>query len=288
MKILFTTDLHGNEHYYNRLSEVVRMAEVDVVINGGDMLPKEGNLFAQGEFIADFLAEHFATIDEAGIRYLCYLGNDDLRVFDDVFAQTCGQYPLVTDLAQRKVKIDGYEFIGMNWVVDYPFLLAVSSDPTKKLLRQYGQNGRAHPCATSSLLIHSLRRYTGPMILRYRNLAQLRKQLKPILLRRTRGQVMKQLPERTTEIVRIPATAEQIDMHGAHMRVVSSIVRKPFISEMDLLRLQKALLMCRRSANSTCLVDKQVPGYSSKLAHLNDMLGDLAGEDDRKIVMFSE
>ena len=125
-------------------------------------------------------------------------------------------------------------------------------------------------------------------VLGYRNLAQLREQLKPILLRRTRGQVMRQLPERTTEIVRIPATDEQLELHGAHMRVVGQIARKPYISEMDLLRLQKALLMCRRSANSTCLVDKQEPGYSSKLAHLDDMLGDLAAEEDRKIVMFSE
>ena len=125
-------------------------------------------------------------------------------------------------------------------------------------------------------------------VLGYRNLAQLREQLKPILLRRTREQVMKQLPERTTEIVRIPATDEQLELHGAHMRVVSQIARKPYISEMDLLRLQKALLMCRRSANSTCLVDKQEPGYSSKLARIEDMLGDLAAEDGRKIIMFSE
>lgn len=125
-------------------------------------------------------------------------------------------------------------------------------------------------------------------VLGYRNLAAIRTQLRPILLRRTREQVMKELPERVTQIVRIPATDEQLELHRAHMQVVSSIVRKPFISEMDLLRLRKALLMCRRSANSTCLVDKQAPGYSSKLGHLNDMLGELAAEEGRKIVMFSE
>ena len=42
----------------------------------------------------------------------------------------------------------------------------------------------------------------------YRNLDQLRDMLKPILLRRTRSSVMQDLPERTTEIVRIPPTAE--------------------------------------------------------------------------------
>lgn len=57
---------------------------------------------------------------------------------------------------------------------------------------------------------------------------------------------------------------------------------------MDLLRLQKALLMCRMCANSTFLVDKQLPGYSSKLEELGHLLDQLTVEQDRKIVLFSE
>ncbi len=33
MKILFTTDLHGNTHYYDKLCTVARETDVDVVIN---------------------------------------------------------------------------------------------------------------------------------------------------------------------------------------------------------------------------------------------------------------
>jgi superfamily II DNA/RNA helicase len=57
---------------------------------------------------------------------------------------------------------------------------------------------------------------------------------------------------------------------------------------MDLLRLQKALLICRMAANSTFLVDKVPPGYSSKLAEFDQLIDQLAGEQDRKIVLFSE
>ena len=123
LRILFTTDLHGNTRYYDQLIEAAQLAEVDVVINGGDMLPKEDNLFRQDAFISGFLTRHLETMNDAGIRYLCYLGNDDLSVFDDLFEKTCGRYALVTNLAQRMVKIKGHEFIGMNWVVDYPFRL---------------------------------------------------------------------------------------------------------------------------------------------------------------------
>ncbi|MBU0641163.1 MAG: DEAD/DEAH box helicase [Planctomycetes bacterium] len=125
-------------------------------------------------------------------------------------------------------------------------------------------------------------------MLGYKNLAELRKRLKPILLRRTRASVMRDLPPRTTEIVRITPTDEQLELHRTNLRVVSSIVRKPYINEMDLLRLRKALLMCRMSADSTFLVDKQPPGYSSKLEALDDLLGSLLAEEDRKIIVFSE
>ena len=66
------------------------------------------------------------------------------------------------------------------------------------------------------------------------------------------------------------------------------ITRKAYITEMDLLRLQKALLMCRMSANSTFLVDKQTPGYSSKLEYLGELLDGLFAEPDRKALLFSE
>jgi superfamily II DNA or RNA helicase len=125
-------------------------------------------------------------------------------------------------------------------------------------------------------------------VLGYKNLDQLRENLRPILLRRTRDSVLRQLPPRTNEIVRIPPTDEQLELHAAHMKVVSMITRKAYISEMDLLRLQKALLMCRMAADGTFLVDKQLPAYSSKLEYLGELFDGLFAEPDRKAILFSE
>ncbi|MGL6195553.1 MAG: DEAD/DEAH box helicase [Thermoguttaceae bacterium] len=122
----------------------------------------------------------------------------------------------------------------------------------------------------------------------YKNLDELREQLKPILLRRTKESVSLQLPERSTEIVRIAPTSEQLEIHDGQMMTVASIVGKSYISEVDLLRLQKALLTARMSADSTFLVNKTVPAYSSKLERLGELLGELLNEPDRKIVLFSE
>jgi superfamily II DNA or RNA helicase len=125
-------------------------------------------------------------------------------------------------------------------------------------------------------------------VLGYKNLDALRQHLEPVLLRRTRASVALDLPPRTTEIVRITPTDEQLDLHGAQMQLVQTITRKRFLTEMDLLRLQKALLLARMSANSTFLVDKQAPGYSSKLERAAELLEALCAEPKRKLLLFSE
>ncbi len=125
-------------------------------------------------------------------------------------------------------------------------------------------------------------------LLGYKNLDKLRKKLGPVLLRRTRNGVMKQLPPRTDNIIRIPPSDEQYEFNRNQKMIIQSIVNKPYISEMDMLRLQKALLLCRMAADSTFLVDKQPPGYSTKIERLQELLGDLNAEEGRKIILFSE
>jgi len=134
---------------------------------------------------------------------------------------------------------------------------------------------------------HRVASETGK-VLGYKNLDALRAHLKPVLLRRTRASVAQELPRRTTDIVRVTPTDEQLQLHGAQMQVVQTITRKAFLTEMDLLRLQKALLLARMSANSTALVDKQLPGYSTKLERVGELIESLCAEPTRKIILFSE
>ena len=125
-------------------------------------------------------------------------------------------------------------------------------------------------------------------VLGYKNLAALRRAIAPVLLRRTRVSVSLDLPPRTKEIIRIAPTDEQLGLHTAHMHVVATITSKKFITEMDLMRLRRALAAARMSADSTFLVDKQPPGFSSKLERLAELLAALIAEPERKIIIFSE
>ncbi len=125
-------------------------------------------------------------------------------------------------------------------------------------------------------------------VLGYRRLDELRETLRPVLLRRSRADVAPQLPERTDEVVRIVPTAEQLELHDGQLRIVAEITRKQMLTQLDLLRLRSALANARMAANSTFLVDKQEPEYSSKLDRLAELLGALAQDPSRKMVVFSE
>jgi superfamily II DNA or RNA helicase len=229
-----------------------------------------------------------------------------LQYDNDCFYTICNYEQVLRDiLAIEKVKwdliiIDEAQRI-KNWeaktsrtvkALKSPFALALSGTPLENRLEElfsvveFIDDRRLGP----AFRFYNRHRVTNERgkLLGYKNLSEVREKLQPILLRRTRETVLEQLPPRTTEIMRIPPTEEQLELHNGHKRIVSTIINKKFLTEMDILRLQKALLMCRMSADSTFLVDKQPPGYSSKLEELSLIMEQLLREDDRKILLFSE
>ncbi len=123
MNILYYSDLHGTKWKFDLIAKLIKKHKIDIVINGGDILPKDGNRTKQELFLNGYLKEHLEQINLMGVYYLLILGNDDMSVLDDQFQIICNQFPKVFNIAQKKVKIAGYEFIGMNLVSDYPFRL---------------------------------------------------------------------------------------------------------------------------------------------------------------------
>lgn len=125
-------------------------------------------------------------------------------------------------------------------------------------------------------------------VIGYKKLDELRARLQPVLLRRTRASVLQQLPERTTEVIRIPASEEQAELSWENVKRAGHIASKRFLTEMDLIRIQQHLLVARMAANSTFLVNKQEPAFSTKLEYLADLFEQLWQQPDRKAVLFTE
>lgn len=122
MKILYVTDLHGDKEKYRRTLELAIEKEINVIVNGGDMLPKLGERhLEQPEFIKGFLLDYFVELQDNNIIYLTMLGNDDLLTVDVLFEDVCSEFENVHNIAGKKIYIDGYEIIGMNYILDHPF-----------------------------------------------------------------------------------------------------------------------------------------------------------------------
>ena len=122
MKILYVTDLHGDKNKYRKTLDIAVEKNISVIVNGGDMLPKLGERhLEQPIFINEFLRDYFSELERYGITYLAMLGNDDLLSVDGLFDTVCGEYENVHNIAGKKVRIGGYEFIGMNYILDHPF-----------------------------------------------------------------------------------------------------------------------------------------------------------------------
>ncbi len=122
MRALYVTDLHGDENKYRKSLEIAVEKEISVIVNGGDMLPKLGDRhMEQPLFIQGFLRDYFSELQRRNITYLAMLGNDDLLAVDDLFEKTCGKFENIHNIAGKKVSVGGYEFIGMNHILDHPF-----------------------------------------------------------------------------------------------------------------------------------------------------------------------
>lgn len=122
MKMLYVTDMHGDKAKYEKTLDVALSQHIRLIVNGGDMLPKLGKRHEeQPRFINEYLRDYFRHLQVNGISYLAMLGNDDLKAVDDVFGRICAEFDNVHDITCKKVVIEGYEFIGMDSILDHPF-----------------------------------------------------------------------------------------------------------------------------------------------------------------------
>ncbi len=123
----------------------------------------------------------------------------------------------------------------------------------------------------------------------YYNLRQLNERLKPILIRREKRTVLKDLPNVTEITVPISMHEEQQSYHASFAKGIATILRKKFISPYDQQKLMLLMANMRMVCDSTFLIDKE--SYTSpKLKELKDILMDKLDvpNKENKIIIFSE
>jgi len=130
---------------------------------------------------------------------------------------------------------------------------------------------------------HKVKGYTG--------LNEIGKNLSGILLRRTKKEVLKQLPTRMDKNLFVPMTMEQMKMHEEWKMSVAALMLKwqrfGFLNEEDRQRLMNMLNMMRMVCDSTYIIDQDT-NYQTKLDELFNILDELLEMDDEKVVIFSQ
>lgn len=128
-------------------------------------------------------------------------------------------------------------------------------------------------------------------LLGYRGLDQIHKRLEPILLRRTRKEVLPELPKRTDQIFRVRMTPEQAGPYSEQSDILARLMhkwqRQGWLSEIDLRRITCCIQNMRMLCNSTFLFDKAT-NFSPKLEEFREIVHELTMEEKRKVVVFSE
>ncbi len=128
-------------------------------------------------------------------------------------------------------------------------------------------------------------------VIGYHNLSGISKTLEPMLLRRTKAKVLKDLPERLEKRLFVPMTPEQSKHHEENREGVARIVAKwrrfGFLAEADQRRLMILLQNMRMSCNSTYLLDQKTD-FGVKADEIIELLSEMLEDAQTKVVIFSQ
>ena len=125
----------------------------------------------------------------------------------------------------------------------------------------------------------------------YRDLHRIKELLATVLLRRTKKQVLRQLPERTDRTLFVGVTKEQWEVHQEYADIVARLVskwrRQKFLNEKDRQRLMISMSCMRMVCCSTFILD-QSSRHDTKIDELFSIVDDTLDQKEEKIVIFSQ
>ncbi len=124
----------------------------------------------------------------------------------------------------------------------------------------------------------------------YKNLAELRERIGPLLLRRRKADVETELPGRTVKTYFVAMAEEQKlryeDYRLPAAQLIATAQRRPLRQE-EFDRLQQLLACMRMVCDTPAILDPSCR-VSPKLEELEKILAELLEEPDRKVIVFSE
>jgi ERCC4-related helicase len=179
--------------------------------------------------------------------------------------------------------------------IDSPYAIVLTGTPLENKLEelisivQFVDQHRLGP--TWKLLHEHQMRDDAGRVTGYARLDKIGQTLAPVMIRRRKSEVLRQLPSRTDQNFFVPMTEAQMVYHQENAEVVSKIIqrwrRTKFLSDKDQRRLTCALQNMRMSCNSTFLLDLETD-HGVKADELASVLDGLFRDPEAKAVVFSQ
>jgi len=258
---------------YQWKTEIEKFTDLPVQVIDG-LLPRRQELYRSPKFFN--LSSYELILKD--VRYMHELA-PDLIILDE--AQRIRNWTTATARTVKQLK-SRYAFV-------------LTGTPLENKLEELFSvvefiDGRRLGPAFRFLAEHRMEDEKGHLI-GYRGLDRIHDQLAPILLRRTRQEVLKDLPQRTDQILHVSLTPQQAEPYWEQHDILANLMRRwerqGWLSEIDLRRIMCCLQNMRMLCNSTFLYDKKT-NHSPKLAEFREIVRELTMEEDRKVVVFSE
>lgn len=179
--------------------------------------------------------------------------------------------------------------------LDSPYAIVLTGTPLENKLEelisivQFVDQHRLGP--TWKLLHEHQVRDEAGRVTGYTGLEKIGRTLAPVMIRRRKSEVLRQLPSRTDQNLLVLMTDAQMEYHQENADIVAKIVqrwrRTKFLSDSDQRRLMSALQNMRMSCNSTYLLDQETD-HGVKADELAALLDDMLVEPESKAVVFSQ
>lgn len=129
-------------------------------------------------------------------------------------------------------------------------------------------------------------------VIGYKNLNSVGEAVRQHLIRRTKKQVKLQMPKRQDKNLFVPMTDAQLSVHDEFKSTVAKLLMKwrrmHFLSESDRNRLLLSLSQMRMVCDSTYILDQKSRDDTKVDEVMNLLDGILDGNDDEKVVIFSQ
>lgn len=179
--------------------------------------------------------------------------------------------------------------------VDSPYAIVLTGTPLENKLEelisivQFVDQHRLGP--TWKLLHEHQVKDEAGRVVGYTGLEKIGQTLAPVMVRRRKSEVLRQLPSRTDQNLLVPMTEMQSLYHQENADAVAKIVQRwrktRFLSDKDQRRLTSALQNMRMSCNSTYLLDQETD-HGVKADELAALFEDLFADPEAKAVVFSQ